>query len=209
MADQVTFNCAATMIGSVPYTDPGKAWQKISKYLKDLPGWPQLPMRANLENMYIQYSEGFPGIIIDGQKISVERGARFDQALEKLFSDSFQEDLANYAISKEYSAGLHYLSSVSPMPVVKGQITGPISWGLCVTDSSGRGIIYDETLADAIAGFLKLKARWRKNSCTRLPGEPLYSSMNPISRRWGRRLSRCLTSRSLHSLQKRSAASKA
>jgi methionine synthase II (cobalamin-independent) len=171
MADQVVFNCAATMIGSVPYTDPGKAWQKIGKYLKDLPGWPQLPMRTNLENMYIQYSEGFPGIKIDGQKISVERGAKFDQALEKLFSDSFQEDLAGYAISKQYAAGLHHLSSLSQLPVIKGQVTGPISWGLCVTDDSGRGIIYDETLADAIAGFLKIKARWQEEFLHTVAGQ--------------------------------------
>ncbi|RPJ61536.1 MAG: methionine synthase, partial [Dehalococcoidia bacterium] len=148
------------MIGSVPYTDPVKAWQKINKYLKDLPAWPQLPMRSNLENMYIQYSEGFPGIVIDDQKISIERGAAYDDVLEKLFSDSYEENTKGYAISKQYAEGLHHLSSISSLPAIKGQITGPISWGLCVTDESGKGIIYDETVADAIAGFLKLKARW-------------------------------------------------
>ncbi|MDD5135649.1 MAG: methionine synthase, partial [Phycisphaerae bacterium] len=48
-------------------------------------------------------------------------------------------------------------------PYIKGQITGPISWGLCVTDSSGKGIIYDETLAEAIAKFLKLKVSWQES----------------------------------------------
>jgi methionine synthase II (cobalamin-independent) len=173
MADQLTFNCAATMIGSVPYTDPDKAWKKISKYLKDLPVWPQLPMRSNLENMYIQYSQGFPGIVIDGQKISIKRGVSFDHALERLYSDFSEEKLDNYAIGKEYSAGLHNLSSIPALPVVKGQITGPISWGLCVTDDSGRGIIYDETLADAVAGFLKLKARWQEEFLLSVAGRAI------------------------------------
>jgi len=38
-------------------------------YLRDIPAWPQLPKRTFLENMYAQYSEGFPGIVIKGEKI--------------------------------------------------------------------------------------------------------------------------------------------
>jgi len=68
-------------------------------------------MRSNLENMYIQYSEGFPGIVIDGQKIAVERSTAFDRSLEKLLSDSYEGKFENYSIGKDYSAGLYYLSS--------------------------------------------------------------------------------------------------
>lgn len=156
------YYCAATMIGSVPYTDAGEAWKKTVKYLKELPVWPQLPLRSNLENMYIQYSEGFPGIVVNEQKIEVKRSAAFDHALEQLFSDAYENKFENYAIGSQYAAGLHHLTTLSPLKIVKGQITGPISWGLCVTDDSGRGIIYDETVADAIAAFLKLKARWQE-----------------------------------------------
>ena len=46
--------------------------------------------------------------------------------------------------------------------MVKGQIIGPISWGLCVTDRERRGILYDELLADIAAGFLRLKAMWQE-----------------------------------------------
>ena len=161
MTNKLAFNCAATMIGSLPDKEPGKAWEKISKYLKDLPAWPQLPMRANLENTYIQYSEGFPGIVIDGQNISVDTGGDFDHALETLFSDSFEEKIDSYVVSKEYAAGLHYpVSQKMPeLPFIKGQMIGPISWGLCVTDSEGRGIVYDDMLAEATAKFLKLKAQ--------------------------------------------------
>ncbi|MBN1375257.1 MAG: methionine synthase [Dehalococcoidia bacterium] len=162
MSKQLNYYCAATMIGSVPFTDPGKAWEKTGNYLKDLPVWPQLPMRSNLENMYIQYSEGFPGITIDDQNITIQRDAAFDHALEQLFSDAYANKFENYAIDGQYAAGLHHLARISPLKIIKGQITGPISWGLCVTDESGRGVIYDETIADAIAGFLKLKARWQE-----------------------------------------------
>ena len=155
------FNCAATIIGGMPYTDAATACAGINKYLADLPAWPQLPMRTNLENMYIQFSQGFPGIAVDGQTIRVERGSDFDSTMELLYFDWADGKTGGYAIDKEHASGLHYLASNSTtLPLVKGQITGPISWGLCVTDSSGKGIIYDETLADAVSKFLRLKAAW-------------------------------------------------
>jgi hypothetical protein len=156
------FNCAATIIGGLPYTDAATACAGISKYLVDLPAWPQLPMRSNLENMYIQFSQGFPGIAVDGQKIHVERGPAFDHAMEQLHYDWADGKTGGYAIDQEHASGLYGLASHydATLPLVKGQICGPISWGLCVTDGSGKGIIYDETLADAASKFLKLKAAW-------------------------------------------------
>ncbi len=164
MQSPLNFNCAATIIASLPDIEPAAACEKISRFLVDLPAWPQLPRRSYLENMYAQYSEGFPGVIIADQKISVERKPDFDHLLEQLYSDSAENRSANYAIDKKYAAGLHYFASMvkTTLPLVKGQITGPISWGLCVTDSSGRGIVYDETLAEAVSKFLKLKAAWQE-----------------------------------------------
>jgi len=161
---QLNFNCAATHIGSVPYTDPVTACAAISRYLVDLPAWPQLTRRVNLENMYIQYSEGFPGIVTDSEKIRLERAPDFDIKLERLYSDSFEGNSDSYRVSKEYAAGLYSFASgqKSKIPVAKGQLIGPISWGLCVTDNSGKGIIYDDTLADAIGRFLRLKASWQE-----------------------------------------------
>jgi len=156
------FNCAATIIGGMPDTDAATACAGISRHLPDLPAWPQLPMHSNLENMYIQCSQGFPGVAVDGQKIHVERGPGFDHGIERLYYDWTEGKTVSYAIDKEHASGLYYLAShgSAALPLVKGQITGPISWGLCVTEGSGKGIIYDETLADAVSKFLKLKAAW-------------------------------------------------
>ncbi len=156
------FNCAATIIGGMPDKDAAVACAGISKHLVDLPAWPQLPLRSNLENMYVQYSQGFPGIVVDGQKLHVDHGTNMDHGMEHLYYDWTENKSNGYVIDKEHASGLHYLAShtSAALPVLKGQITGPISWGLCVTDDSGRGIIYDETLADAVSRFLKLKASW-------------------------------------------------
>ena len=161
---QLNFNCAPTHIGSLPGADPVEACSLINGRLADLPAWPQLPRRVNLENMYIQYSEGFPGIELDREKIHFARAADFDSKLEQLYADSCEDNHDSYPVSKEYAAGLYGFASSQKLtiPVAKGQMIGPISWGLCVTDHTGKGIIYDDTLAEAIGKFLRLKASWQE-----------------------------------------------
>ena len=39
------FNLMPTIIGSMPHRDPVAACKLISRFLTELPAWPQLPMR--------------------------------------------------------------------------------------------------------------------------------------------------------------------
>jgi methionine synthase II (cobalamin-independent) len=170
MPAKIEFGCLPTAIGSMPHVDAKKACMLIAKYLPDLPFWPQLPKRSNLENMYIQYSEGFPGAVVEGSKIHVENSAEFDTQLEKLYNAASENKPDGYGIRPEYAAGLHaFLALKEQHPrMAKGQITGPISWGLCVTDREQRGILYDELLVDASAKFLRLKAMWQEQFLKRI-----------------------------------------
>ena len=164
MSTKIEFNCLPTAIGSMPQTDPKEACSVVAKYLPDLPAWPQLPKRSHLENMYAQFSEGFPGLVLEGDKIYVERSADFDSQLEQLYNAASADNPDDYGISTGYAAGLHaFLTLKERHPgMVKGQVTGPISWGLCVTDRERRGILYDDLLAEALAKFLRLKAIWQE-----------------------------------------------
>jgi methionine synthase II (cobalamin-independent) len=45
---------------------------------------------------------------------------------------------------------------------MKGQVTGPVTWGLTVKDAEGRSILYDDLLGDAVPRFLRLKAGWQE-----------------------------------------------
>ena len=164
MSTKIEFNCLPTAIGSMPKTDPKEACSVVAKYLPDLPAWPQLPKRSHLENMYAQFSEGFPGLVLEGDKIYVERSADFDSQLEQLYNAASEDNPDDYGISTGYAAGLHaFLTLKERHPgMVKGQVTGPISWGLCVTDRERRGILYDDLLAEALAKFLRLKAIWQE-----------------------------------------------
>ncbi len=164
------FGCLPTASGSMPHTDPAKACSLVNHYLKDIPAWPQLPKRSFLENMYAQYSEGFPGVVIEENKIYVDRSQDLDKPLEKLYAAYLENDVDKYPISAEYAAGLHSflsLTDLSPL-AVKGQITGPVTWGLTVTDDSRRAIIYDDVLGDAVAKLLKLKASWQEKALSQI-----------------------------------------
>jgi methionine synthase II (cobalamin-independent) len=164
MSAKLEFGCLPTAIGSMPHTNSGEACSIIMKWLPDIPAWPQLPQRSREENMIIQFSEGFPGVVIDGDKIHIEPSADFESELERIHIDCEQDNAREYGISTEYAAGLHaFLSKAKGSKIVKGQVTGPITWGLKVTSQDGLGILYDETLAETAAKFLRLKASWQEN----------------------------------------------
>ena len=158
------FGCRPTIIGSMPHTDPSVACSVIVKYLGEIPAWPQLPRRAFRENMYAQFSEGFPGVVIKENRMYIDRRQDIDMPLEALYAAYLENNADRYPTSPEYAAGLHHclsLKNIAPL-AVKGQITGPVTWGLTVTDENNRAIIYDDILGDAVTRFLRLKAAWQE-----------------------------------------------
>lgn len=167
---KVEFGCLPTIIGSMPHTDPQAACEAIIHYLKDIPAWPQLPRRSFLENMYVQFSQGFPGVVVEENRIYVDRSRDLDKPLEELYAAYLENNIDKYPVSPDYAAGLHSflaLKNLSPL-AVKGQITGPVTWGLTVTDENKRAIIYDDVLGDAVAKLLRLKASWQEKKLSQI-----------------------------------------
>jgi hypothetical protein len=160
------------MIGSMPHTDPAKACSSVTRYLRDIPAWPQLPKRSFLENMYVQFSEGFPGVHIDveAKSIHIDRDLDLMAPLERLYTAYLANDFEKYPVSQHYAAGLHRfvgLQDLTPR-AVKGQVTGPVSWGLTVTGNDKKSVIYDDVLGDAVARLLRLKAGWQERVLGRI-----------------------------------------
>lgn len=164
------FDCLPTIIGSMPHTDPAAACEQVLKYLEDIPAWPQLPRRSFRENMNAQFSEGFPGISLANDNLTVDRTKDIDDELERLYTAYLEEDVAQYPTTPGYAAGLHaFLADGKMAPLaVKGQITGPLTWGLSVVDEAGKAILYDDILGDAVPKFLRLKAGWQEKQLARI-----------------------------------------
>jgi methionine synthase II (cobalamin-independent) len=149
--------------GSLPHTDPAAACQLVLDTL-DIPSWPQLPKRSFHENMYVQYSERFPGVVVANERILVDRNQNLDLELEQLYFAYLMNDTDYAAISPDYAAGLQEFLSLGleDLPLVKGQVTGPVSWGLTVVDGARRPVLYDDVLAEAVSKLLRLKASWEE-----------------------------------------------
>lgn len=164
-----------TAIGSLPHIDPVQACALMLDALPDMPTWPQLPKRSFLENMYVQFSEGLPGVRVDEDngRIWFQVDESLDADLEGFYQAVIDEDIDRFAMSEEYAAGLHYFLSgaleaeLEHKPFVKGQVTGPISFGLTVTDQNRRASLYNETLEQVIVKGLTLKSRWQSYALRR------------------------------------------
>lgn len=149
-----------TTIGSLPYTDPGKAVDAVLWATPELPAWPQLPQKGFRENMYVQYSEGFPGVILDeqNQKIHIDCEKAFSES-EGFYRQFIDNNFDNFQISGEYSAGFYEMKK--NVPYFKCQTTGPITFGLGIKDENGRSIFYNEQLKDIVIKHIAMKSVWQ------------------------------------------------
>ncbi|MFP3895591.1 MAG: hypothetical protein ACLFV5_01970 [Anaerolineales bacterium] len=177
------------VIGGLPYKDPEAAWQAILERFPHIPNWPQLPRRHRHENMYVQFSERFPGISI-GERIRVVSGDALSEGLKRLYLAYLEDDLDYGRMSAPYAAGLDLLRrgevSFPRTPVaLKGEVTGPISWGLTVVDETQRPILYEEVLADAVSKHLRLKAAWQEREIRKKAPESIMIINEPYMASFG------------------------
>jgi len=164
-----TPKCIATTIGSFPYKESDKITEKIFETLLDIPNWAQLPNLNFRESMYIQYSEGMPCIVIDENKRTIYFDTSGDiyEKLDIFYEKYVEKDIDYFGISKEFSSGFYtfenYLNNqdLGRIKFLKGQVTGPVSFGLTVTDENKRSALYNEGLVDSIVKCCAMKAAWQ------------------------------------------------
>jgi methionine synthase II (cobalamin-independent) len=181
------FYCLPTIIGSMPHTDPKKACALIARHLKDIPAWPQLPRKSFLENMYVQYSEGFPGLVNENNRIYVDTAKDYTGPLEELYQAYLENDTEKYPVGRDYAAGFYAFleqGNFTP-PAVKGHVTGPLSWGMTVTDENKRSVLYHEILGDAVPRLLKLKAMWQEKELRKLSRNTIIFVDEPYMASYG------------------------
>ncbi|TAN59035.1 hypothetical protein EPN16_08105 [bacterium] len=155
-------------VGSLPHTQPVDACELVFGCLEGhIPFWPQLPKMRFRENMYAQFSENLPGLTIDEDAREIYINTAKDtyaRELEAAYEHYLAEDLDYFAITEDYAAGLYEFirrPSSSGLPFIKGQVIGPISFGLTVTDQNKRASIYNEEFRDCLIKVLAMRARWQ------------------------------------------------
>ncbi|MCX6690925.1 MAG: hypothetical protein NTW33_02430, partial [Methanoregula sp.] len=82
-------------------------------------------------------------------------------AMEQVYMDYVEGNYARYALHAEYaSAFFDMMTRHIGAPVLKCQVTGPVTFGMQVVDAEKRPIYYDAQLADVLSKMIALKARW-------------------------------------------------
>lgn len=157
-------------IGSFPYLDPGEALEVILKNFPQVPVWPQLPQAGWMEQMYNQCYDGLAGISFDPEReklIAAPPDDAFFQAMAEVFEKVMAEDYEAFAFSPEKAKGFYRfleesgrVKALNPL-WVKGQVTGPVSFSLMVTDAEMKPILYDESYREMVSGVFRMKALWQ------------------------------------------------
>lgn len=146
-------NLLTTAMAVMPHTDVGAALDAALSL--DIPFWPQLPRLNYYEDMYVQASEHFPGIVLDMDKQTLAFSMdKFIVELEETLAH-FDEP-AYFDISTQYSDVYHRFLDLdlSDRPAIRGQLEGPISFGLNVLDQDKRPIIFDDTVRPFMYEFM-------------------------------------------------------
>jgi len=157
----------ATGIGSFPHSDPEEALELIGKYFPECPAWPQLPKRGLKENMCPQFSQGMPALCLDMEekKISFRVGDDLMAELEAFYMKVIEDDLDYFALTPDYALGfetlIRHLKGRVELSYIKGCVTGPITFGLTVTDQDRKPSLYYPELFDAMTKTITMKARWQ------------------------------------------------
>ena len=159
------FHFLTTHVGSVPHKDPADLTHRLASLL-DIPAWLQLPRRNYLENIYTQYAATLPGATVDAQKEKavIHTDGDFEIQLESFYQSVIDDNLDHFALTPDCALGFFtLLDELKQKPVawVKGQVMGPISFGLTVTDKDLRASLYNEILADALVKNMSMNARWQ------------------------------------------------
>ena len=158
-------NCQTTAMGIMPHTDVERAMQLALSL--DIPFFPQLPNTGFYEDMYVQMSQHFPGIVIDpeGGKI-IFNNTRFDEELGEYSRIMSQAE--TFALDPSYSVTYHrfLLEDLQEYPAIRGQVTGPVSFGFRVTDENAKPIIYNEGVRSLLFDFIQRKVNLQYQQLT-------------------------------------------
>jgi hypothetical protein len=158
MAPLTPGNLLTTAMAILPHDEVGPALELALSL--DIPFWPQLPHLSFYEDMYVQAAEHFPGILLFPETA----GIRFD--IDKFYEElpallEHWDETAYFDISSRYSAVYHRFLELdlSGYPAIRGQLEGPVSFGLKILDEGDRPLIFNDQVRPLLLDFMARRAQ--------------------------------------------------
>lgn len=169
--------CRATGIGSVPHIDPTAAVAFIFKYLPEIPHWPQLPNSGPEEGFLNQFVGPLLrlGLVVEKEGKSFfdtdqqDWGAKLAEfyTLYLAAAEGDTEALDFFAFPKESARGFYHMTEylakngTGAARYLKGQVSGPLTVGLAMTDQNRRAAYYNDQARDVLVKTLALQGMWQ------------------------------------------------
>ncbi len=153
-------DCMSTAMAIMPHQDAAQALDAALAF--DIPYWPQLPNINFWEDSYVQTARRFPGIVVD----DVENRLTWD---EELFLSELESYLAYeegdplFAIAPGDSRTYEAFRSgqMEGRAAIRGQLMGPISFGLKVLDVDKKPIIYRDDVRELFILHIARKVNYQ------------------------------------------------
>lgn len=187
--------CLTTAIGSLPFTDPRKAVKFVRNYLPEIPHWPQLPRTNETEGFVYQYLAPLVKIGMiktAGHKIYIDTTQHnWDQLLTEFYTLYFAVEqgstdaLAEFAFPQASAAGFYaFLQDIAHEGLkeekgLKGQISGPLTVNLTLTDQDRRAAYYHPEVRDVLIKALALQGKWQAQMLKRFGTEVIVFIDDP------------------------------
>lgn len=165
-----------TGVGSLPHLDPQAALRLIWQSVPQAPHWPQLP-KTGAESSFIgQYLralietgviEGFerPQFQVKAPDWTERLTAFYALYLEA--SEGNDEALEKFGFTPEGGRGFEVFcrdleeNGLREAILLKGQLSGPLTVGLQITDENRRSCYYDDTQRDMLVKAIAMHAEWQ------------------------------------------------
>jgi len=146
-------NLLTTAMAVMPHKNVDRALELALSL--DIPFWPQLPKYNYYEDMYVQASEHFPGILLDMEKRTLRFShekflAEFEACMSRFDEPEYFDISGTYSVVYKRFLEL----DLSGSPAIRGQLEGPISFGFNVTDENDRPILFDDMVRPFMIEFM-------------------------------------------------------
>lgn len=166
----------ATGIGSLPHQRASAALEIVLKYLPELPHWPQLPAGGEEEGFVRQYlsplldcglvqitSGRSPYFLTDAPDWLERQTAFYMAALTAEAENSLAAFGLPYSSATGFYAFLEHLEKHGPghARYLKGQLSGPVTLGLQLTDAALQPAFYRDDLREMLVTNLSLQLCWQ------------------------------------------------
>lgn len=154
--------CMGTTLPTMPHRDPVEACRIMLENFPEAPCIPRLSMSVRM------YMDGMPCLVIDSQKKQLRYDLSREGELQQFYEKILSGDVDSFAMDPKYAAGFYTLlemlkhSRPPRLKLVHTQMPGPVTWGLSLTDLSGRPAWYDRTMREVLIKTLVMKAKWQE-----------------------------------------------